>query len=460
MKRKFKISLELLIGYIQKISTLLFLISVLPLSAGYTHAESIVTRTDAHFVGEKDSIYNSVLTCPRQIVLTYQDCPATNMTITWRTDAELKEPHVFVSKSLKKLTQIKNKVKGTSVEFDQNAPKPAISKRFWINSVQLSNLKPGTIYHVSIPHDQQPESFTFRTAPLKSREINIVTVSDTHIWPVGSSDENLRERLSHIATIENIDFAIVSGDIWYADMQSYNNPPHREMPVDEIVDQFFDAWHDIMITPDGRRIPMVPAEGNHDGNKDGAPFFYNRLKVPAPHFYHVLEYGPDMVLITLNSGHSASIKGPQTEWLEQTLRKYHDSGRMMLVQFHVSPYPAYLDFSSGLQIRKNWVPLFEKYGVTLVINGHDHASMRTHPLKNGKINDEEGIIYIINGLSKEPDKSRWFIADAATGTMFWKIRLTGRTLNAEPVFLNSENKMRPLIIKKTPHKTRKIQTNY
>jgi acid phosphatase type 7 len=466
MKRKFKVSLKFLAGYIQKSAALLSLISVLIISAGHTYTESRRTWLDAQFFYNTDCLYDNIGTAatigsiqlnvqatrPRQVVLTYQDCPATNMTITWRTDAELTDPGVFASASSDNLTKIENKVKGTSMEFDRNAPKPPISTRFWINSVQLSNLKPETLYHVSIPHDRQPENFSFRTAPLKSREIIIVNVSDTHIWPIGSSDEDLRQRLSQMAAVENIDFAIVSGDLWYADEQEHTEPPHRQMPVDKLVDQFFDAWHDIMITPDGRRIPMVPAEGNHDGNNDGAPFFYSRLKVPAPYLYNVLEYGPDMVLITLNSGHSALIKGPQTEWLEQTLRKYHDSGRWLLVQMHVPPYPGYRDFNSGLQIRDNWVPLLEKYGTNLVINGHDHTCIRTHPLKNGQINKEEGIVYIINGLDgREPDKSRWYIADAATGTMFWKIRLTESILSAEAVFLNSGNDLRPLIMKKIPH---------
>lgn len=446
--------------YIQK-SALVSLISILIIPAIHSYAESGRNRLyDLHgneCLYDKATINeytqpNLQATRPRQVVLTFQDCPETNMTITWRTDAELPDPEVFVSASHENLTESKNRVRGTSSEFDRNAPNPPVSNRFWINSVKLTNLKPETLYYVSIPHDQQPENFTFRTAPSESREIVIVTVTDTHIWPVGSSDENLRQRLSQKAAVENIDFAIVSGDLWYANMQS-----RSEMPVDKIVDQFFDAWHDIMITPEGRRIPMVPAEGNHDGKRDGAPFFYSRLKLPAPHFYHVLEYGPDMALITLNSGHSARIEGLQTEWLEQTLRKYHKSGRWLLVQMHVPPYPGYRDFEEGVEIRENWVPLLEKFGANLVISGHDHTCIRTHPLKNGQINEEEGIVYIIGLGEREPDKSRWYIADAAFGTMFWKIRLTKSILNVEPEFLNPENYLQPILMKKIPHESEKYQ---
>ncbi len=34
-------------------------------------------------------------------------------------------------------------------------------------------------------------------------------------------------------------------------------------------------------------------------------------------------------------------------------------------------------------MRTNWVPLFDKYAVDLVINGHNHIYERTDPLKGG-----------------------------------------------------------------------------
>ena len=47
-------------------------------------------------------------------------------------------------------------------------------------------------------------------------------------------------------------------------------------------------------------------------------------------------------------------------------------------------------------------PLFEKYKVDLVFQGHDHNYERTKPIKDGLADDAEGIIYITLGGGGSP----------------------------------------------------------
>ncbi len=388
---------------------------------------------------------------PRQVVLTLQGPASTAMTVTWRTDAAVPDPAVLVAPAADPAAAPR-RVPARSELFDHEAPRPSIAARFWINRAQVDGLAPDTLYRAEIPHPESPERFLFRTAPVDSRKIVVVTVTDTHIWPIGASDEGLRRRLARKAREADVDFALVGGDLWYADMQSYRDPPHRQVPVDQLVDQFFDVWHDTMITPDGRRIPLVPAEGNHDGNRDGAPFFHRRLALPPPQLYHVLDYGLDLTVVTLNSGHSAPIEGEQTEWLERTLQSYRGSGRWLLAQTHVTPYPAYLDYETGgapgqgwqtgweRRIREHWVPLFERYGVHLVVAGHDHTFSRTHPLREGRIDPERGVVYITGQGHNPPDPSRWYLAETDRVYMFWRIEATASQLVAAPVFPNNPDR--------------------
>ena len=50
-------------------------------------------------------------------------------------------------------------------------------------------------------------------------------------------------------------------------------------------------------------------------------------------------------------------------------------------------------------MREQLSPLFEEYDVDVVFTGHDHNLQRSKPMKSGSVNEEDGIIYIVGGVS-------------------------------------------------------------
>ena len=85
----------------------------------------------------------------------------------------------------------------------------------------------------------------------------------------------------------------------------------------------------------------------------------------------------------------------QTEWLEQTLSQTKATWK-----FAAYHHPAY---SSGgnrdnPEVRSAWTPLFDKYHVDMALQGHDHAYLRTYPLKGNAraASPKEGTTYIIS----------------------------------------------------------------
>jgi hypothetical protein len=50
------------------------------------------------------------------------------------------------------------------------------------------------------------------------------------------------------------------------------------------------------------------------------------------------------------------------------------------------------------EIRKLWGDLFDKYHVDLALQGHDHAYLRTYPMRDGRPTDTtaEGTVYIVS----------------------------------------------------------------
>ena len=71
------------------------------------------------------------------------------------------------------------------------------------------------------------------------------------------------------------------------------------------------------------------------------------------------------------------------------------------------------DGQPTVQVRENWVPLFEKHGIEVAFEHHDHTYKRTHPIRGGTVS-ADGIVYIGDGAwgVKEREgasKDAWYI---------------------------------------------------
>ena len=76
----------------------------------------------------------------------------------------------------------------------------------------------------------------------------------------------------------------------------------------------------------------------------------------------------------------------QRAWLERALAA--SSAPWKIVALHHPPYSAGYQGSS-LDVRQAFAPLFERYGVQLVLSGHDHDYQRSFP--------QNGVTYVVSG---------------------------------------------------------------
>jgi hypothetical protein len=79
--------------------------------------------------------------------------------------------------------------------------------------------------------------------------------------------------------------------------------------------------------------------------------------------------------------------GAQTRWLEETLAaaRQDDSIDWIIVQMHQDALSSSRDGNgSDKGIREAWLPLFDRYGVDLVLCGHDHDYERSWPVRGCK----------------------------------------------------------------------------
>jgi predicted phosphodiesterase len=135
----------------------------------------------------------------------------------------------------------------------------------------------------------------------------------------------------------------------------------------------------------GSRVTYA-AIGNHEYRSDAnTNYFQNYFRMRAHDAYYSAYLGP-VHLIVLNSNFEddPSLVESQHEWLEEQLLM---PATWKVVMFHHSPYSeGFFDGPGAIRkehiiLRNEYVPLFEAYGVDLVLTGHTHIFERS--VKNG-----------------------------------------------------------------------------
>jgi hypothetical protein len=99
--------------------------------------------------------------------------------------------------------------------------------------------------------------------------------------------------------------------------------------------------------------------------------------------------------------------GAQTGWLERTLAagRRDESVDWIIVQMHqCAASSSVTGNGSDLGIRQAWLPLFDRYQVDLVLNGHDHDYERSFPVRGADADagHEVATGAIVNTLRPHP----------------------------------------------------------
>ena len=87
-----------------------------------------------------------------------------------------------------------------------------------------------------------------------------------------------------------------------------------------------------------------------------------------------------------------------------------------------------------LAIRDNWVPLFDRYGVDLVVCGHEHHYERSHPVRGTLPSDT---------LTPLPVDTRADVIDTSKGTVHLVIGGGGTSIPSNGMFFSGPPLPRP-----------------
>jgi acid phosphatase type 7 len=325
------------------------------------------------------------------LFLTWQGDPTTTMTVQWIG------PTTGAPDSVRFVTRI-----GTDWREVRTTRRPFPRTAFSVHRAELTGLSPDTEYLLQL--GKTPFVHRFRTMPAKA--------TDTFTFVSGGDCGTNAHAVANniLAARQEPYFALIGGDLGYDNGSSAKNALG-----------FIQNYAKHMIDPRGRLIPLVTCLGNHEvrggykGKRSDATFFFPLFEgLYKDTTYNTLDFGDYLSLVLLDTGHVSPVAGDQTEWLEGALKQRKECPHLFAVN-HVPAYPSarnpgsmaptgVLDLfgfkeaagGTGAGNRRFWCPLFERYGVDAVLEHHDHAFKRTHPLKDG-VKDRYGVPYLGDG---------------------------------------------------------------
>jgi acid phosphatase type 7 len=174
------------------------------------------------------------------------------------------------------------------------------------------------------------------------------------------------------------------------------------------------------------RIPVMPCVGNHEyldrGPRLYGSFFALPRNGPAtvePGLVYYFETGSAFFAV-LDS--TLAVSDPtaarrQAQWLDALLTESRATWKF--VMFHHPVYPSHPSRDNP-ELRLAWVPIFDRHHVDLVLQGHDHAYLRTYPMRGDtpRATASEGTIYVVSvaGDKFYDQIQREYIEVGLTGT--------------------------------------------
>lgn len=359
---------------------------------------------------------------PDRIILTWSADPKTTQAVTWRTDSTIKKSfaQILVENSSPKLDQPEAKEYQAKTEVLKGKAYETAN----YHSVNFDGLTPDKLYTYRVGDGTNwSEWFQFKTAPEKEQAFSFIYLGD--------AQNDIRSKWSRVirkafATHGDARFVVHAGDL----INRSNN------------DSEWGEWHFGGGFINGM-IPSIPSSGNHEYFRDE-----QKNLTLDPHWraqYTLPENGPkgleesvyyvdyaNVRVISLNSQmivlDSTSLKA-QAVWLEDILK--NNPKRWTMVTYH---HPIYSTAKGrdNKEFRELFKPLFDKYHVDLLMQGHDHTYSRGQNLPTGVSGKVGGPMYVVSvagpKMYKVDVNPKWMDVFVEDTQLFQIINVNGENL--------------------------------
>lgn len=320
----------------------------------------INSRWSAWFHNEEETPY-SPLNRPGRVLLTFGDSSALSRNISWQYDSIVVPSHVDLVDTLCKDT-IRIPAQGEIFRSRSGQAAYYVAK--------LRSLQPDRYYTYRVCNKGNVSPwYHFRTHNASTRnDYSFLYVGDVQDSINGKANTFFKEAFEQHPETE---FLVFGGDL-------------TERPTEQRWEETYRGLETI-----GQCYPILTVTGNHDYLKYVIRKLERRFSLIFSYFLdsmigenqvYTLKYN-DMQLFCLDSNREFFYLWTQKRWLEEELKK--STARWKIVVLHHPLYSIKGEMNNFSQ-RMMFNPLVEKYGVDLVLQGHEHAYARmTNHTKNG-----------------------------------------------------------------------------
>jgi hypothetical protein len=325
---------------------------------------------------------------------------------------------------------------------------------------RLDQLRSNASYLYAAVHDGAAAEFgSFRTAPRGRARFTFTSFGDQATPSAGrkytppegvkvgnSATVYVNDNLGSPAAADTVLgverlqplFHLLNGDLCYANI------------AEDRVRTWWDFWENN--SRSARKRPWMPAAGNHENERGNGPIGYRAYQTyfslpdAAGHtdttrgLWYGFTVGSVRVIslanddIVYQDGGNSYVRGysegAQRNWLEQELaaaRGDHGIDWIVVCMHQVAISTVDKFNGADLGIRQEWVPLFDKYGVDLVVCGHEHHYERSHPIRGREDNAT---------LTPVPAATVTDVIDTTKGTVHMVIGGGGTSVPSNTLFFN------------------------
>ena len=376
---------------------------------------------------------------------------SSQMVVSWHTLQPVQHPRVLVGHLDGRLERI---ARAASVSYVDGKS----GKTVYAHHARIDRLAPDAAYIYSALHDGAAPWFgVFRTAPRGRAAFTFTSFGDQGTPTLGKRfvpppgvelpnppwvNDNLGTPSAADTTlgVERLQplFHLFNGDLCYANL------------AEDRVRAWWDFWENN--SRSASRRPWMPSPGNHENELGNGPIGYRAyqtfFQVPEAAGQTDLTRGlwyaftvAQVRVISLanddicyqDSGDSyvhGYSGGAQKVWLEAELaaaRRDPTIDWIVICMHQVAISTADKANGADLAIREEWLPLFDRYSVDLVVCGHEHHYERSHPLRGHEANAT---------LTPAPAATATDAIDTTQGTVHMVIGGGGTSRPSNQLFFN------------------------
>ena len=316
---------------------------------------------------------------PEQVHLTWGDDPARSVVVSWASPGRAVEPRVRIGQRV-------------IPAVERGYADPRGGEVAWTYHAPVDGLRPGATYGYAVTADNDrnaadPFSATFRTAPEGRAAFRFTSFGDLTAPDASGPGWSSRSAYA-VGAVESFQplFHLLNGDLADADP----NPAAGLQAARDVANnlQASAAYRPWMPVPGGhgtapeardRALGSYLARYSLPGN--GMPGFEGRwydFRIGTAAF---------LCLSADDLRHGYSV-GAQTRWLEAALAAARQDASIdwVVIQLHQCGCPAApsgpaADDTAGRGLREQWLPLFDRYEVDLVLCGHGRGYQRSFPVR-------------------------------------------------------------------------------